>query len=87
MTEPFTKEEFSTIADSDGDNLGRAVQANARLPRDASATFCSVSPQAKQGLTVLRSIVDFVPGIGSFKKMAILIANAAGDAAEKGLSG
>jgi hypothetical protein len=48
-------------------------------------TFCQVWPQAKEGLTLLRSILQFVPGVGVFAAPAIGIVTATGDAVQKGL--
>jgi hypothetical protein len=74
-----------SISEADFDQLANTIATHAPAARGATETFCQVWPQAKEGLTLLRTILQFVPGVGMFAAPAIGIVTAAGDAAQKGL--
>jgi hypothetical protein len=80
------EERSFTLSETDLDQLANAIATHAPAARGgATETFCQVWPQAKEGLTLLRDILQFVPGVGMFAAPAIGIVTAAGDAAQKGL--
>jgi hypothetical protein len=81
----MSEERNFTVSEADLDQLANAIATHAPAARGATETFCQVWPQAKEGLTLLRTILQFVPGVGMFAAPAIGIVTAAGDAAQKGL--
>jgi hypothetical protein len=81
----MSEEQNFTVSEADLDRLANAIATHAPSARGATESFCQVWPQAKEGLTLLRNILQFVPGVGAFATAAIAIVTAAGDAAQKGL--
>lgn len=81
------REQTLMISQEDMDNLARAIAQNVAGRKGPKDTFCKAWPQAREGLSLLRGLLEAVPGAGSFARMAIGIVLAAGDAAEKGVCG
>ena len=73
------------ISDAEVEELTRVIQEKGRVDKGIQDTFCQVWPTAKDGLEVLRKVLEFVPGVGPLAKMAIAIVIAAGDAANNAI--
>jgi hypothetical protein len=73
------------ISDADIEDLAKLIRQHGPVQKDAQKTFCGIWPKAKEGLELLRTILDLIPGIGVFAKAAIAIVLAAGDAANNAL--
>jgi hypothetical protein len=87
----MAKEAFS-LTEADVKELTKAIKEHGKMPVEktfraggAQGTFCEVWPDAKGGLTLLKSIIGSIPGVSFFAKAAIDIVIAAGDAAVSAL--
>jgi hypothetical protein len=61
--------------------LEKAIQSARMEGMGGKDQFCSVWPQAKEGLSALQAILAMVPGVSAFAGPAIGIVLAAGTAA------
>ena len=84
----MTKEAFA-LSEAEMKELTSLIKEHGKLPAAKKGgpqeTFCTVWPQAKNGLNLLKEIIGSVPGISFFAKASIGIVIAAGDAADSAL--
>ena len=74
--------EIFTITEADVNELTKAIKEHVKVTKGGpQQTFCQVWPQAKEGLQILSTFINTIPGVGVFAKVAVGIVIAAGDAA------
>ena len=70
------------------DNLKALItQHKGSVDATAQTSFCSIWPSAKQGLQLLQTVLQSIPGVSMFAGWAIALVIAAGDAASGALCG
>jgi len=73
------------FTDDDFKDLAAAFSERSTDDRDFNTSFCKFWPNAKDALETFKSILDGMPGIGFFVKIAIMIVISGGDVCFKSI--
>jgi hypothetical protein len=87
MTDQEVKEIHEIIPDPQAfkAEVERALAHPSAAVEGGAAAYCQVWPHVNQGLTLLKEIAPFIPGVGAIVALAIPLVLAAGRAAHHSL--